>query len=202
MADVRNRNAVSANLLPFGESSMRLLRRAASVVITTALVGCSGKQPLDTQEEAKRIAFCATVIDIVKPDDKTCGPYLEKARQELQRQQATAAAVEAAKPKPADLNGWRQSDYPGIYWRWCDPPDCGTNKVIGDNAYVLAQVWCKTRACGDIYARVNFISDSDVVVGWTNDTGYGDNGQKVQLTFQSSDSGWSKVRLTELNIRG
>lgn len=189
-------------MIPPDESPMRLLRGATSVVLTTALVGCTSKQSLNTQEEAKRIAFCATVIDVVKPDDKTCGPYLERAKQELQRQQAAAAAIEAAKPKPADPNGWRQSEYPGIYWRWCDPPDCRTNKVIGDNAYVLAQVWCKTRACGDIYARVNFISDDDVVVGWTNDTSYGDYGQKVQLTFQSSDGGWSKVRLTELNIRG
>jgi hypothetical protein len=180
---------------------MSLPRQAASLVITAALFGCSGKNPLNAQEEAKRVAFCATVIDAIKPDDKHCGPYIEKARQELQKQQAAAAAVEAAKPKPADPNGWRQSDHPGVYWRWCDSPDCSTNKVIGDNSYALAQVWCKTRACGDIYARVNFISDSGVVIGWTNDTGYGDYGQKVQLTFQSSDSEWSKVRLTELNIR-
>lgn len=59
---------------------------------------------------------------------------------------------------------------------------------------------CKERACGDIYGRVNLISSSGVVVGWTNDTGYGDIGQKVQLTFDSYQDGWEKAQLTELRL--
>lgn len=145
---------------------------------------------------SRRIAFCASVIDAIKPDDKTCGPYLQQARQLLEQQK------QAAKPKAVDPNGWHASSVSGIYWRWCDSPDCTTAKVIGDNSSVLAQVWCKTRACGDIYAQINLISDSDVVVGWTNDTAYGDYGQKVQLTFQSSQGGWSKARLTTLRVGG
>ena len=66
----------------------------------------------------------------------------------------------------------------------------------------MALVWSKEKACGDIYGRVNLISDAGVVTGGTNDTAYGDSGQKVQLTFDTYRGGWSKARLTELNIRG
>lgn len=171
----------------------------AILLLAAAVGGCSAEKPLDPRAEAKRIAFCASVIHAVKPGDKTCGPYLDKARQELERQKV---AAEAARPKAADPNGWRVSNIPGIYWRWCAETDCSRSKVIGDNSAVLIQIWCKTSACGNIYGRVNLISSSDVVVGWTNDTAYGDQGQKVQLTFQSGQDDWTKARLTELNIGG
>ena len=56
-------------------------------------------------------------------------------------------------------------------------------------------VWCKEKACGDIYAKVN-LDRNGVVMGWTNDTAYGGYGQKVVLTFQSS-SGGSTAQLIE-----
>jgi hypothetical protein len=51
------------------------------------------------------------------------------------------------------------------------------------------EVWCKERACGDIYARINIMDGRNgPVIGWTNETAYGGIGQKVILTFQSSTS--------------
>jgi len=73
--------------------------------------------------------------------------------------------------------------------------------VIGDNGYVGALVWCKEKACGDIYGRVNLLDANSRVVGWTNETGYGSRGDEVQLTFDHYQD-FSKASLTELNIRG
>ena len=51
-------------------------------------------------------------------------------------------------------------------------------------------VWCKERSCGNIYAKINILQGNDgPVVGWTNDIAYGDYGQKVVLTFQTSSNG-------------
>ena len=50
-------------------------------------------------------------------------------------------------------------------------------------------VWCKERACGDIYARMNILNGG-TVVGWTNETAYGGYNQKVVLTFGSYTQGW------------
>lgn len=113
----------------------------------------------------------------------------------------TETSVLAPPKKPIAPAGWNTTDTEGVYWRWCtNDPECSSDKVIGDNSYNLMQVWCKEKACGDIYGRVNLISSSGVVVGWTNDTGYGDVGQKVQLTFDSYQEDWETARLTELNI--
>ena len=60
-------------------------------------------------------------------------------------------------------------------------------------------VWCKERACGDIYARLN-ISQNGTVVGWTNETAYGGFGQKVVLTFGSYTSG--RGHIVEFVARG
>lgn len=110
---------------------------------------------------------------------------------------------EATTPEPVTPQGWNSTETPGIYWRWCtNDPECTSDKVIGDGGYNLMQVWCKEKACGDIYGRVNLISSSGVVVGWTNDTGYGDIGQKVQLTFDSHQDGWVEAQLTELKTGG
>jgi hypothetical protein len=101
-----------------------------------------------------------------------------------------------ANPVPA---GWQETNTAGVYQRWCTNT-CDSSKVIGDAGYVILQVWCKEQACGDIYGRVNLLDSSGTVVGWTNDTGYGDTGQKVQLTF-SSYQDFAKAQLTELNFR-
>jgi hypothetical protein len=115
----------------------------------------------------------------------------------------TSSANKPEQPPNPVPAGWKATDQDGIYWRWCDAGDgnCTASRVIGDNDFVLAQVWCKDRACGDIYARVNLISESGVVVGWTNDTAYGGSGQVVQLTFSTHQTDWKKAQITELHFR-
>ena len=111
-------------------------------------------------------------------------------------------AAPAPAPEPAKPQGWKFTGTKGVYWKWCDSFDrCDSSKVIGDNGFVRALVWCKERACGDIYGRVNLLDGNGTVVGWTNDTGYGGAGQKVQLTFDSFQD-FKSASLTELNIRG
>jgi hypothetical protein len=111
--------------------------------------------------------------------------------------QPTPPPAPPAPPPP----GWKVSEHEGIFWRWCtNDPACSSDRVIGDGSYVLMQVWCKDRPCGDIYAQVNLINAQDVVVGWTNDSGYGDIGQKVQLTFHATQDDWETARLTQLSV--
>jgi len=108
----------------------------------------------------------------------------------------TTAKTTTPKPTP---KGWTASDTPGIYYRWCydcKPPEYS----IG--SYVQLKIWCKEQACGDIYARVNFVDKEGTVVGWTNDTAYGGLGQKVVLTFDSAAKGTRRsAEITELNFR-
>lgn len=111
----------------------------------------------------------------------------------------TASAPSA--PETSDIpEGWKATKKDGVFWRWCTD-GCDSSKVIGDAGYVIAEVWCRDTACGDIYGRVNLINEQGTVVGWTNDTAYGDVGQKVLLTFDSYQD-FKSAQLTELNIRG
>ena len=96
--------------------------------------------------------------------------------------------------------GWETTSKEGVYSKWCKVGECDTSRVIGEQKYAILMVWCKESACGDIYAQVNLLNASGVVIGYTNDTGYGSKGDKVQLTL-SSYSDFSKMQLTELNLR-
>jgi hypothetical protein len=96
--------------------------------------------------------------------------------------------------------GWSTTSKEGVYTKWCKKGECDTSSVIGEQRYAILMVWCKESACGDIYARVNLLNASEVVIGYTNDTGYGNLGDKVQLTL-SSYSDFSSMRLTELTLR-
>ena len=95
--------------------------------------------------------------------------------------------------------GWETTSKEGVYSKWCKVGECDTSKMSGQQGSIL-MLWCKEQACGDIYAQVNLINASGVVIGYTNDTGYGKKGDKVQLTL-SSYSNFSKIELTELNLR-
>ncbi len=114
-----------------------------------------------------------------------------REREELQR-------LEAAEKFKAE--GWWQASS-GIYIRWCTPanPCPGSASDHYTSRVWRAMVWCKERACGDIYARMN-IESGGAVIGWTNDTAYGDYGQKVILTFGSHLSG--KGQIVEFTTRG
>jgi hypothetical protein len=96
--------------------------------------------------------------------------------------------------------GWSTTSKEGVYTKWCKKGECDTSSVIGEQRYAILMVWCKESACGDIYARVNLLNANGVVIGYTNDTGYGNLGDKVQLTI-SSYSDFSSMRLTELKLR-
>ena len=96
--------------------------------------------------------------------------------------------------------GWEATSKEGVYSKWCKVGECDTSRLIGEQRYAILMVWCKETACGDIYAQVNLLNASGVVIGYTNDTGYGNKGDKVQLTL-SSYSDFSKMQLTELNLR-
>jgi len=97
--------------------------------------------------------------------------------------------------------GWWEAKS-GIFVRWCKNSsyqypakgDCPRTDTYLDSVWRM-MVWCKEKACGDIYAKVN-LDRNGVVMGWTNDTAYGGYGQKVVLTFQSS-SGGSTAQLIE-----
>lgn len=96
--------------------------------------------------------------------------------------------------------GWWEQR-PGIFLRWCtDQNPCPGPRGNGYSDYNWrAMVWCKERACGNIYAKMNILQ-GDTVIGWTNDTAYGDAGQKVVLTFGSSKQG--EGRIVEFVARG
>ena len=96
--------------------------------------------------------------------------------------------------------GWEATSKEGVYSKWCKVGECDTSRLIGEQRYAILMLWCKETACGDIYAQVNLLNASGVVIGYTNDTGYGNKGDKVQLTL-SSYSDFSKMQLTELNLR-
>ena len=126
----------------------------------------------------------------------------EEKKAEEAREAAEAkriAAANAAEAKFKAEGWWEVSD--GVYMRWCtDTNPCPGSANDHYTDYVWrAMVWCKEQACGDIYARIN-ITNNGTVMGWTNETAYGDYGQKVVLTFGSHVHG--SAELTEFIARG
>ena len=113
----------------------------------------------------------------------------EKARKAyVSAQNAAAAKEKAATEAKFKAEGWWEPQ-PGIFLTWCKNVYCPGPTSNGYSDYTWrAMVWCKERACGNIYARLN-ITQNGTVVGWTNDTAYGGYGQKVVLTFGSSTRG-------------
>lgn len=136
----------------------------------------------------------------------------QDAKEEMRQKEIAAAHARAdqAKLKAAEeiakaeakfkAEGWWQASN-GVYVRWCTSGNpCPGSASDHYTARVWrAMVWCKERACGDIYARIN-IETGGAVVGWTNATAYGDYGQKVVLTFGSHLTGQAKI--VEFNARG
>lgn len=92
----------------------------------------------------------------------------------------------------------------GIYGQWCDNSndlECPKPDYVSGDIYWSLKVWCKEKACGNIYARVNFVDrESDIVRDWTNNTAYGGQGQKVMLYFGTKLQG-VQPEITEINFR-
>lgn len=119
-------------------------------------------------------------------DDKAAAEAETRKKNEEWRKKQVAVRKEQQRVKAAadakfKAEGWWQQE-PGIFVRWCTKT-CSRAEVIGDSAYWLMEVWCKERACGDIYAQMN-IEKNGTVVGWTNDTLFLSRGQRGVLTFQ------------------
>jgi len=111
---------------------------------------------------------------------------------EAKRKEQERIAREKREKAEWDRAGWWEQK-PGIFVRWCSKVPCPGPRGNGYSDYVWrAMVWCKERACGDIYAKLN-IERNGVVVGWTNDTAYGGYGQKVVLMFGSSTQGSGRL---------
>ena len=130
--------------------------------------------------------------------DKAAADKAAKEKAANEKWRAERDAKQAAADAKFKAEGWWQQQ-PGIYVRWCtDKNPCPYTKSYQDYTW-KAMVWCKERACGDIYARMN-ISQNGTVVGWTNETAYGGYGQKVMLTFGSYTRGQGHI--VEFRARG
>ena len=127
--------------------------------------------------------------------------YQERRKAAAEQRKAEAAEREAEAAEAAakfKAEGWWE-EQPGIFVRWCDGTHLPCPRTSSVSDYVWrAMVWCKERACGDIYARLNILQN-DVVVDWTNDSAYGGQGQKVVLTFGAYTQG--QGQLVEFSAR-
>lgn len=65
-----------------------------AILVVLALAGCTVQPPPNPQAEADRIAFCKSVIDVVKPGDPKCGKYLAKLKGEQSALQSRQAALQ------------------------------------------------------------------------------------------------------------
>ena len=164
---------------------------ALAVMAAPALPGSQA-----AKDAAKRAA--APKTEISAESAKLLAAAKEKDNA-VRKQHAEERAAADAKFK---AEGWFQIQR-GIYGRWCTDT-CSRAEVIGNASYWLLEVYCKERACGDIYAQLN-ISKGGTVVGWTNDTAYLGYGQKGILTFQKYGLGNGASytgSLVKFNARG
>jgi len=122
----------------------------------------------------------------------------EEKKEKIDLEQRRKVQAKADAEVAFKAEGWWEPQS-GIFVRWCKN-QCADTESFMDSVWRL-EVWCKDRACGDIYARINIMDGSNgPIIGWTNETAYGSIGQKVILTFQSSTSG--SASLTEFTARG
>ena len=100
---------------------------------------------------------------------------------------------------PTIPKGWKESPRKGVFWRFCTDADQCVPFTARYGVSLI--VWCRDRACGDIYVRAN-IETKETVVGWTNDTGYGRLGDRVQIDLDTYQSAGDYFQITEMKIRG
>jgi hypothetical protein len=91
--------------------------------------------------------------------------------------------------KPPD--GWFSTGLDGIFVSICRfreaTPECqaATQKTGEDSYPLVVKVWFRDRPCGGIYIEANQVSENGSVMGWTNDTGRGQQGDVVYLSLRS-----------------
>lgn len=150
---------------------------------------CSSKNAANAKKEAEAAAAKAEADAKAAADVAAARAKSDAALAESDRKKAEYAKAAAAERAKFEAEGWWEADN-GVFLRWCtDKNPCPGPAGNGYSDYSWkAMVYCRDRACGDIYARLNIERDG-VVIGWTNDTAYGDYRQKVVLTFGSDKRG-------------
>ena len=178
------------------------IKRCITQGITTS-VDCAGQEFYLPSDDPLLLKFRAERSKArFAEQEKTRKVNAEKQRAaaEIKKVQAEIKNAQLEAAKELAEAGWREQ-LSGIYVRWCTKT-CSQADVIGDSTFSLMEVWCKERACGDIYAQANFVKNG-TTVGWTNDTLYLGYGQKGVLTFQKYGyEGGGSVQLVKFSARG
>ena len=164
------------------KARQELISKAKACILEKSIYSCDG---IDKQEVA------SINPDLAKDLNNAIWSAKQKVAERKRKEQERIAREKREKAEWDRAGWWEQK--PGIFVRWCKPVGCPGPRSNGYSDYTWrAMVWCKERACGDIYAKLN-IERNGVVVGWTNDTAYGGYGQKVVLMFGSSTSGSGRL---------
>jgi hypothetical protein len=100
--------------------------------------------------------------------------------------------------KPPD--GWSSTGLDGIFVDICfqeATPECqaAIQKAGADSYPLIVKVWCRDSPCDNIYIEANQVSKNGAVMGWTNDTGRGQQGDVVYLGLRSYVAGSGGDRL-------
>jgi hypothetical protein len=111
-------------------------------------------------------------------------------------------------PKPPE--GWSSTGLDGIFVDICRfkeaTPECqaAIQKAGADSYPRIVKVWCRDRPCGGIYIEANQVSENGAVMGWTNDTGRGQQGDVVYLGLRSyaADGLLAQPTITKFSIGG
>ena len=167
-----------------------LISKAKACILEKSIYSCDG---IDKQEVA------SISPDLAKDLNNAIWSAKQKVAERERKEQQRLARIRKEKEEFDRMGWWEQQT--GIFVRWCTDT-CSRAGLIGDGSYSLMEVWCRDRACGDIYAQVNFIRNGSVV-GWTNDTLYLGYGQKGVLTFQKYGlRGGNSTQLVKFSARG
>ena len=183
------RGEVSA-AIKSAKARRELIKKAKACILEKSIYSCKG---IDKQEVA------SINPDLAKDLNNAIWSANQKEAARERKEQQRLARIRREKEEFDRMGWWEQQT--GIFVRWCTDT-CSRAGLIGDGSYSLMEVWCRDRACGDIYAQVNFIRNGSVV-GWTNDTLYLGYGQKGVLTFQKYGlRGGNSTQLVKFSARG
>jgi hypothetical protein len=81
-------------------------------------------------------------------------------------------------------------EVPGIYFTLCShskmTPECIASRAsLSNDSGLVVKIWCKDFPCGDIYIEANQVADSGAVLGFANNSGYGQKGDIIYLPLQA-----------------
>ncbi len=96
----------------------------------------------------------------------------------------------------------------GVFVAICDSralsKECAAAESRAGGSALVIKVWCKNRACGQVYIQANQVTEQGAVMGWTNDTGNGQVGDTIYLAlrYYSEEGVFAAPKLTEFTIGG